>query len=73
VTTSPGTSLYNLYTENDIGYIVEPDNHVFLSKLISDLDTDGNNEQKRKNAREYAVNHLNIDNVMSEFIGKVLI
>jgi len=73
VTTSPGTSLYNLYTENDIGYIVEPDNHVFLSKLISDLDADENNEQKRENARDYAITHLNIDNVMNEFMGKVLI
>ena len=70
VTTSPGTSLFNLYSENDIGYIIEPDNPGQLSKLILGLKPGAEFEQKGRNARNYALMNLNIDSVMNDFLKK---
>ncbi len=72
VTTSPGTSLYALYTENDIGHVIEPDNHRLLSNLIKDLKPGPEFECKSKNARNYATSHLNIDSIMNSFKEKTL-
>jgi colanic acid biosynthesis glycosyl transferase WcaI len=72
VTTVPGTSLHSLVEEHDLGYIIEPDNHQLLSNLIKDLKLDYSFDRKRKNARNYAIQHLNIDNVMNDFLDTVL-
>jgi colanic acid biosynthesis glycosyl transferase WcaI len=72
VTTSPGTSLYNLTKDNDLGYILEPENHHALTGLINEIKSDDHSDQKRENVRNYAIKHLNIDNVMSEFVDRML-
>ena len=71
VTTTPGTSLHSLIYNHDLGYIVEPDNHHLLSKVIVDLEFDSEFRQKSRNARNYAIQHLNIDNVMNDFLENV--
>ena len=72
VTTLPGTSLYNVIHDHDLGYTIEPDNHSELSVLVGRLKLRRNAGEKRANARNYATNHLNIDHVMAGFLEKVL-
>jgi colanic acid biosynthesis glycosyl transferase WcaI len=71
VTSSPGTSLYNLVSQHNLGYIAEPDNYPSLSKLISALKPDESFEVKRKNALSYATQYLDINNVMNSFVDNV--
>jgi len=73
VTTSPGTSLYQLIKDYDLGYIVEPENCQLLSKLILEIKSNDCYARKSENARQYATLHLNIDNVMHEFVETVLL
>jgi colanic acid biosynthesis glycosyl transferase WcaI len=72
VTTSPGTSLYHLIKDYDLGYIVEPENAELLSELLLEIKSSDSYARKSENAREYATLHLNIDNVMNEFVKAVL-
>jgi colanic acid biosynthesis glycosyl transferase WcaI len=71
VTTSPGTTLYNLINNHDLGYITAPEDHQSLSGLISKLKPGNDFETKSGNARNYATQYLNIDNVMNDFIAHV--
>lgn len=70
-TTLPGTSLHNLIHGHNVGYAVEPDNHHLLSKLIVNLKTLDCYEQKRANARNYATQYLNIDNILKDLLVNV--
>jgi colanic acid biosynthesis glycosyl transferase WcaI len=70
-TSSPGTSVYNLINEYDLGFTIEPENHEALSNLIREIKPDKCLEIKKQNARNYAVKYLNIDNVMNDFLTKV--
>jgi len=73
VTSSPGTSLYNVVSKYNLGYIIEPDNYRLLADEILQIRSDkAGTEEKRANARKYALEYLNIDNVMSTFISTVL-
>lgn len=72
ITSSPGTSLYNMVTEHDLGYIVEPGNNELLVNKILEVMTDKTLDQKRINARSYAINYLNIDKVMNDFVKNFL-
>ena len=71
VTTVQGTSLFSLIDDHDLGYIVEPDNHHALSKLIFNMKFDNSFNLKSENARNYATQHLNIDNVMNDFLNSI--
>jgi colanic acid biosynthesis glycosyl transferase WcaI len=71
VTTSPGTSLHNLIYNHDLGFVVEPDNHHLLTKLISTLKPVVCADPKRRNARNYAERHLNIDNILKRLLVDV--
>lgn len=71
VTSLPGTSLYNLIKENDMGYITEPDGHQPLSSLIGFLKPDEAFKLKRNNALKYAKQNLDINNVMKGFVTNV--
>jgi colanic acid biosynthesis glycosyl transferase WcaI len=70
-TTAPNSSLYNLIHGHNLGYVVDPDNHHSLSKLILDLKTLDHYEQKRANARNYATQYLNIDNILKGLLVNV--
>ncbi len=73
ITSSSGTSLYNMIHQYDLGYTVEPGKNDLLAQLIrkiaSEMDVI---EIKRINARNYALKYLNIDNVMNAFLKDVL-
>ena len=54
------------YDQNDIGYLVDPDDHVKLAKqIIFSLNAD--NTDKKNNARKYAQKYLNFSSIMSQF------
>jgi len=72
VTTSPGTTLHNLINDHNLGYITTPEDHHSLSNLIAELKPGKDFETKRSNARNYATQYLNIDNVMNDFTTHVL-
>ncbi|WP_428329109.1 WcaI family glycosyltransferase [Mucilaginibacter sp.] len=67
ITAPKDTSLYNLTKKYNIGYLVEPENGPLLLQAILDIQADNTIEQKRKNARQYAIDYLNIDNIMKDF------
>ncbi|QJD96958.1 WcaI family glycosyltransferase [Mucilaginibacter robiniae] len=72
VTSSPDTTLYNVVNKYDLGYIVEPENYQLLADSILEIIADqATIEAKRENARKYAINYLNIDNIMNTFAGDV--
>jgi len=73
ITASTGTSLYQMATEGDFGYIVEPGDQELITKQILDIKLDSVLEIKRKNARDYALKYLNVDKVMNTFSDKFLI
>lgn len=70
-TTVPGTSLFSLIDDHDLGYIIGPDNHHALSQLILGMKFDDSFSRKSVNARNYAIKYLNIDNVMNDFLNNV--
>lgn len=72
ITSSPGTSLYNMVVEHDLGYIVEPGNNELLVNKMLEVMADKTLDQKRINARNYAINYLNIDKVMNDFVKNFL-
>ncbi|RKR82265.1 colanic acid biosynthesis glycosyl transferase WcaI [Mucilaginibacter gracilis] len=70
VTAPKGTSLHKLLEQFEVGFIVEPDDVVKLAEAIAAIkqeDISG----KRIAAREYALQYLNIDNVMNKFIEDI--
>jgi len=73
VTCLPGTSLHNLLSKYNLGYIIEPENYEVLAQKIKEVQRhQRDTEQKCENARNYAIKYLNIDNVMGSFVEKVL-
>jgi colanic acid biosynthesis glycosyl transferase WcaI len=72
ITSSPGTSLYRMMNEYDLGYIVEPGNADLLAAKILELKDDTTLDEKRIKARNYAIKYLNIDNVMNGFVANFL-
>ena len=71
VTSSPGTSLYKMIDENNLGYIVDPGKSDLLVEKILDLEK-GRNSNIGLNARNYAIQNLNIDSVMNKFANDFL-
>lgn len=69
VTASSGTTLFEVVKKYDLGYVVEPEKPLLLTELISQVahNTKGR-RSKSENSRNYAVEYLNIDKVMSKFV-----
>jgi len=72
ITAVKDTTLYNITTQNNFGYVIEPGDGKVLAQKILDIRTDPAVAQKRINARNYALEHLNIDKVMCRFEDKFL-
>jgi colanic acid biosynthesis glycosyl transferase WcaI len=72
ITSSPGTSLYKMVNDYDLGYVVEPGNDELLVQKIRDVKDDKDLDIKRVKARNYALTYLNIDNVMNGFVANFL-
>lgn len=72
VTSSPGTSLYNVINKHDLGYIIEPDDYLLLVEAIQNAKSDKKvADVKRSNARKYALQFLDINNVMTAFMDEI--
>jgi colanic acid biosynthesis glycosyl transferase WcaI len=70
VTASKGTSLYDMVQNHNFGYIIEPqdkDQQDLLTAQIMQIKLDDELEAKRKSARKYATEFLNVDIVMNNF------
>ena len=72
VTSSPGTSLYKMIDENNLGYIVDPGKSDLLVEKILEL-AKGHDSSISLNARNYAIKYLNIDSVMETFLTELLL
>lgn len=69
ITASKNTSLYEVVNEFDLGYLVEPVSYDSLTEQILNIKLDHDLEKKRENARNYALQNLNINKVMSNFLS----
>lgn len=75
VTAAQGTSLYDMVHDYDFGYVVAPQDkgqQELLTNLILQIKLDKELEAKRENARNYAVQYLNVDKVMKKFVNDFL-
>jgi colanic acid biosynthesis glycosyl transferase WcaI len=72
ITCLPGTSLHNVVSKHNVGYIIDPENYHLLAQVIKEIQLNPNDTiNKKANAREYALRYLNIDNVMETFVDNV--
>jgi colanic acid biosynthesis glycosyl transferase WcaI len=67
VTAFKSTSLYHLVTHFDIGFTCDPDNPQGLADALIHIERE-NLDKKRNNANAYAVNYINIEKVMNNFL-----
>ncbi|AMR34066.1 glycosyltransferase WbuB [Mucilaginibacter sp. PAMC 26640] len=75
ITAAKGTSLYDMVHDYDFGYVVEPQDkneQDLLTGQILQIKLDEHLEAKRENARNYAVQYLNVDKVMNNFVADFL-
>ncbi|HEY8780360.1 MAG TPA: WcaI family glycosyltransferase [Mucilaginibacter sp.] len=70
VTAEKNTYLQKLVERFNVGYVVDQDDHVKLKEIILQISNIDHTE-KRINARKYALQYLNIDNVMNQFMDDV--
>jgi colanic acid biosynthesis glycosyl transferase WcaI len=71
VTAAPNTSLYNVIEKHNVGYIIPPEDHKALAEKILEVKAGLDAELKRANSRKYAIQYLNIDQIMRNFIDEV--
>ncbi|HEY4327111.1 MAG TPA: WcaI family glycosyltransferase [Mucilaginibacter sp.] len=72
VTAERDTSLQLLIEDFDAGFVIPPDDYVKLAESILRISNTDFSE-KHINARKYALQYLNIDNVMSQFLNDISI
>ena len=72
ITSLKETSLSKMVNDNDFGYVIEPGNSDLLVKQILAMELDDTLPAKKENARNYAVQHLNIDILMNNFVQRFL-
>lgn len=71
VTANPGSSLHSLVQEHHAGILVEAENQAALNEaIVQALTTD--HRFVKDNARRYAEQYLNLDNVMASFDAAAL-
>lgn len=66
ITANPGSSLYELVKEQNMGLLVRAEDQQALTEGIRQA-AQGNMTELRNNARAYAVEHLSISRVMARF------
>jgi colanic acid biosynthesis glycosyl transferase WcaI len=71
VTAAENTNLFRLITANNIGFAIEPENDMLLSRTIENA-TISNNENIRNNALQYATNFLEKNKVLSDYFSKII-
>jgi len=71
VTAAENTNLFRLITDNDMGFAIEPENDLLLTRTIENA-TISDNENIKKNALHYATNFLEKDNVLPDYFSKII-
>lgn len=64
ITASPGTTLYDIVEENEMGMLVEPESPTALAAAIEKALTGEGTEKFRKNARLFAEQHLSKNEIL---------
>lgn len=72
VTAEKGTSLQEVVEKFDVGFIIPPDDYNKLAESILKISAIDPTE-KQANARKYALQYLNIDNVVNQFMDELSI
>lgn len=70
VTASPGTSLHQIMSSINLGILIEPENKEVLFDAIKNV-VENDSVQLKRNAREYAKQHLSTDTVLYKYSEKV--
>jgi colanic acid biosynthesis glycosyl transferase WcaI len=70
VTAVAGSSLYDVVDKYNVGFIVPPDDFKNIAELIKSL-PERDMSVQRENARRYALQYLNIDNIMNKFLTDI--
>jgi colanic acid biosynthesis glycosyl transferase WcaI len=70
VTAAENTNLFRLIAENDMGFAIEPENDLILTRTVENA-TLSDNENIRRNALHYATNFLEKNKVLSDFFSKI--
>ncbi len=71
VSANPGTSLYEIMDEYDLGYIIDPENQQELNDgILYAINND--NRQKRENAINYANIYLSINAILNNYSGIIM-
>jgi colanic acid biosynthesis glycosyl transferase WcaI len=70
-TVNPNTTVYNLINENKIGFTCKPDSIEELFNGINQI-LNNNNFEISKNARDYALRHLETEKILGEFFHSIL-
>jgi len=70
VTALPGTSLYDIISDNNIGLLAIPENVASIAATIK-YSFEINNEDICLRARKYAEANLSIDNIMPQFLKNI--
>ena len=71
VTAEPGSALYNVVANNNIGFVCPPEDVMELKACIEKA-IETNNTNVRTNAINYAERHLCIDKIMQQYVTNVL-
>jgi colanic acid biosynthesis glycosyl transferase WcaI len=70
VTATENTNLFRLIKDNDMGFAIEPENELILTKTIEKV-AGSDYESVKKNALQYANQYLNKNKVLSDYFSKI--
>jgi colanic acid biosynthesis glycosyl transferase WcaI len=70
VTASEQTNLYSLISENNIGFVIEPENNALLTQTIK-IAVSQDHQDLRQNALVYANTYLKKDKVLSGYFARI--
>ena len=70
VTAEPGTTLYTVIKENNMGVVIDCENELLLLNSIIDCCT-SDHSQENANGREYAEKYLNKNNILVSLMEKL--
>lgn len=71
ITANPGSSLYDLVSEHQMGLLCAPEDTTALADAI-EFAVNGDHIELRNNARRYAEEHLSIETIMQKYISSVM-
>jgi len=71
VTAEENTNLFRLVTENNMGFVIEPENYLLLTRTI-EMAANGDKINIKRNALRYASIYLDMNKVLSDYFSKII-